>query len=509
MYRHNKKIKVGLRFKLIFALIVTVIVAELGIYAIVSMEVSKKMENQIKKDVKELKSNTEVYVKQILILNFANNDEESFKEYAEEIIQELYGAGRRHVALYGTDGTLIRASSEELFQHKDLRDDDLHHAMQQKSTFIMQYTDTGGLDVYFSMPVSVEARYIGIARYYMDYTEARIEAERIGLLVTRISAIVFLAIFVTIIFVLNKIVHPIRKLAKISNQVTRDMEKGQLDEKHYLELKWSKKKDEVGELTNNYKLMLKTVEEQLEKLQDDKEEIYRLMESKKSFYDNVTHELKTPLTTITGYAQLLESNGKEDAVLFEKGIQVIQEESKRLHKMVIQLLEMADYERKQEKSPILLEQIIQSVAESMEMKAKRYENHIVTKVEEGLLIMGEADKIRQVLINIIDNAIKYGAEREEISILGKSEQEQVVIQITNKGKGLNQEEIDHIFEAFYRVDKEYSRERGSAGLGLSICNQIVEQHGGTITVQSVVNKETTFSLYFPKMNYQEGKRGKE
>lgn len=503
MYRYNKKLKVGVRLKIVIALILTFIIGELGLFFIVRFEIESNTETQITKDVKEIKTNTDVYVKQILILNSANNDEESFKECATDILVELYNAGKRHLALYTTDGVMISSSNNELFQREDNCDEDLEKAKEKKIAYSMQFSKESNLDVYFSMPAYVEDRYVGIVRYYMDYSDMREEGNRMCYVVTRVAAIIFIGIFITVMFVLNRMVKPIHRLAGISSKVTDDIQNSQFDGKHYLELGWSKRKDEIGELTNNFKVMLKTMEGQLERLSEDKEEIYRLLQSRKVFYDNVTHELKTPLTTITGYAQLLESNGMQDTVLFEKGVKNIQEESQRLHKMVIQLLEMADYEQKQEMLPTQLESIIKTVADSMQLKAKRYENHIITQTEKDLVIYGQADRIRQLLINLIDNAVKYGSPREDIIVAGKKLDDSVWISITNKGKGLTKEEMNHIFEPFYRVDKAYSREQGSAGLGLSICDQIMKEHGGEIMVESVIDEQTTFTLRFPIAQYDQ------
>lgn len=498
MFLH--KTRIGIRTKSILILILVFILGELALYHLSTMKVEDYIEVQIAKDIRDIKANTEVYVKQILILNFANNDEASFQEYSKEIMMELYNAGKRHIALYTTDGTMLCASNEELFTRENKSMDDLKKGKLKQAAFTIQYGTNNSLDVYFSMPAFVEDRYVGIVRYYIDYSALRAEYTNMVSSIAKVAAVVFAVIFSLVVMILNIMIKPIRKLARISNQVTHDIENNQFDGKHDRILGWSEREDEIGKLTNNYKMMLKTVEEQLEKLKHDKEEIYRLMESKKEFYDNVTHELKTPLTTITGYAQLLESDGIRDRELFDKGIRTIQEESNRLHKMVVQLLEMADYSRLQNKMPIYIEPIITVVADSMELKAKRYDKNIETHIETDLVIMGHADRVRQVIINLIDNAIKYGSANTSILVEAENKSGGVEVRVTNKGRGLAKEEMKHIFEPFYRVDKEYSREQGSAGLGLSICSKIMEEHRGEIAVTSIPNEETSFILRFPSVH---------
>ena len=275
-----------------------------------------------------------------------------------------------------------------------------------------------------------------------------------------------------------------------------DLNTGELDKKRYLTLTASSRKDELGDLTNNYRVMLQTVQNQLEKLQSDKNKIYELMQNRKEFYDNVTHELKTPLTTIHGYAQLLQDNGVEDQVLFEKGIHNIMEESVRLHKMVIQLLEMSNAEQYANWEVEDIVRILRDVSDAMELKSKRYGSHILFTETKPVQLTMLKDRVREVFVNVIDNAIKYGTNPQTIEILLKKTNQWVEVIIRNEGKAIPEEEADHIFEPFYRVDKQLSREQGSAGLGLSICMQIMKEHGGDIRVESKLGK-TSFVIHFP------------
>jgi signal transduction histidine kinase len=234
-------------------------------------------------------------------------------------------------------------------------------------------------------------------------------------------------------------------------------------------------------------------------MQEDKEQILSLLDSRQEFYNNVTHELKTPLTTIQGYAQLIEADQGQDKELVEKGISHILHESTRLHKMVVQLLEMADREQHTEKQPVDMAALIRSVAEVMEIKANRYGSHIFLTLECEMRVLGRSERLRQVFINLIDNAVKYGEPGTEIRIWGEKRSDQLFFAVSNYGKSLSAEEREHIFEPFYRLDKEYSREQGSAGLGLSICRKIMEEHGGSIWAESEPEGINRFCLSFPDM----------
>ena len=136
----------------------------------------------------------------------------------------------------------------------------------------------------------------------------------------------------------------------------------------------------------------------------------------------------------------------------------------------------------------------ENVAQALRIKAKRYEMQIETDFTEDLWVQGIGERLRQVLVNLVDNAIKYGDSHTTISVRGYKEGGDILLSVCNFGKGLCTEEQERIFEPFYRVDKNYSRERGSSGLGLSICKKIMEEQKGSIAVQSVPGQQTTFTI---------------
>ncbi len=240
--------------------------------------------------------------------------------------------------------------------------------------------------------------------------------------------------------------------------------------------------------------MLETIGSQFEKMQADKDQIIRLLGSRQEFYNNMTHELKTPLTTIQGYAQLMEADQGADRQLTDRGLQQILQESTRMHQMVLQLLEMSDKSVYMEKKAVELSCVARSVAQALEVKARRYDMQIKTDFPQALWVLGVEERLRQVLINLADNAIKYGDSHTTIRMDGILKNDFVWLAVRNQGKGLNAEEQKKIFEPFYRVDKAYSREQGSAGLGLSICRKIMEEHDGSIGVKSRPGGPTVFYI---------------
>jgi len=483
-------------------LLAVFLVSGMFLYWMADRQIEKSQEEQITRELETIRENTEVYVRQLLILNGANNDKESFEALAESIVQEFYSSGRYEMAVYSTEGELLAdrfgKSNEEKLK-KSGQTQDLEEALNGNTAFTMVYPDEDTLEVWFSMPVIVEGKNIGLLRYHMDYTEIWQQGKQMENTILRTAAVVFAAAFFLIFLLLNRMLRPIQRLSKVSRQMTRDLEQNQVNTDLLAGLADSRRKDEIGELSRDYSTMLYKTGEYIQKMEDDKDQILSLLNSRQEFYNNVTHELKTPLTTIQGYAQLMEADGGRDPKLSEKGISHILHESTRLHRMVIQLLEMADREKQEEPVPVDMGRLIRSVAEAMEIKANRYGNHIRLSLEPDLSVWGQEERLRQVFINLIDNAVKYGEAGTEIRICGcRKEKGQLLFSVTNKGKPMTEEELRHIFEPFYRADKEFSREQGSAGLGLPICRKIMREHKGIIWAENRPEEDVSFFLLFPE-----------
>lgn len=460
------------------------------------------MESQITSDLQKLQGNTEVYVRQFLMLNERNNDEKSYRECAPDIAEELYNTSQNKLILFTGDGsTLLDYGFGNLNDRNSMYEDikasmAFQTAAKGEAAYELNTGEQGEYDVWFSMPLVIAGRALGVVSYYMDYSGQYQQFNEIAQTVLEITLIILFIISFFILLFLSKIIHPIQRLSRVSTKVTDEMKNEKISTNNLIKKSLTRRKDELGQLSRNYSLMLKTIENQFDKIQEDRDNILNLLNSKQEFYNNVTHELKTPLTTIKGYAQLMESNGLSDEELFHTGLSHIQHESSRLHQMVIQLLEMSDKELHTQLMPLDLAATLNSVAASMSLKARRYNNKIITKGLTSLIILGHEERIRQLFINLIDNAIKYGQPKEDIIADAFLKDDRAVVQITNKGEGIIPEELNHIFDPFYRVDKEHSREIGSAGLGLSICQKIMAEHQGVITVDSEPGVSTTFTVSF-------------
>lgn len=227
----------------------------------------------------------------------------------------------------------------------------------------------------------------------------------------------------------------------------------------------------------------------------------KLEEMQKEFVANVSHELRTPLTTIKSYAETLINGALDDREITVDFLNVINHESDRMTALVQDLLELSRLDNKQTKfrmQSINLSHIVEGSINKFQIHAKKkHQTMVYNSTESDYKIIGDANRIEQVIKNIISNAVKYSNEGDSITINVFEESDYVVVMIEDTGMGIPNEDLTRIFDRFYRVDKARSRAMGGTGLGLAIAKEIMDYHGGHINVTSEIGVGTCFYLYFP------------
>ncbi|MCJ2562574.1 MAG: PAS domain S-box protein [Candidatus Thermoplasmatota archaeon] len=225
-------------------------------------------------------------------------------------------------------------------------------------------------------------------------------------------------------------------------------------------------------------------------------------EAKVGLISNISHELRTPLTSIHGYVRVLLS-GKmgEFSEEQKKALEVIAEESDRLRGLIDSFLDLMTIDAeglKMDVNEISLSQVIDSLMSSMEMELEKKEVSLSKDFSPDLdPIMGNEAKLRQALSNLLDNAIKFTSSGGAIQITAKRDDKAVVVEVADTGIGIIPEDLPHVFERFYQADSSSTRGFGGAGLGLAICKEIVEAHGGRIEVESEIGKGSVFRVVLP------------
>ncbi|WP_066304242.1 HAMP domain-containing sensor histidine kinase [Bacillus sp. FJAT-29814] len=240
-------------------------------------------------------------------------------------------------------------------------------------------------------------------------------------------------------------------------------------------------KDELQTLANTFNRMIDRLEKNFEK--------------QSQFVSDASHELKTPLTVIKSYANLLRRHGLEDREMVEEAIEAIHLEATRIQKMTETFLEVASLEREMEleMSMVNLVSLCHSILKQMKDVYKREIN--LHFEESVVLIHGDELKLKQVIIILLDNAIKYSIDK--IDVFLEKKDHTIIIRVKDYGIGIPQEEIENIFERFYRVDKARSRETGGSGLGLHIAQRIMQLHKGEISIKSKEGAGTEVIVVLP------------
>ncbi|EKZ4046488.1 PAS domain-containing protein [Listeria monocytogenes] len=232
-------------------------------------------------------------------------------------------------------------------------------------------------------------------------------------------------------------------------------------------------------------------------------QIRHLENVRSEFVTNVSHELKTPVTALKGFAETLLDGAMYDEVLLKKFLTIIKEESDRLHRLIMDILALSRIEQNPVAENVELvdvdEVIEQSARTIFEMATeKNIRVTIPEKTSASVMIETDRDKLQQIVINLLSNAINYTPVDGKVEVKLIEQEAEVIIEVTDNGIGIPAKDIDRVFERFYRVDKARSRHSGGTGLGLSIVKHLVENCGGRIEVESQEEVGSTFRVTLPK-----------
>lgn len=228
-----------------------------------------------------------------------------------------------------------------------------------------------------------------------------------------------------------------------------------------------------------------------------------LEQMRKDFVANVSHELKTPITSIKGFTETLLDGAKEDKDTLEMFLDIILKESNRIQVLVSELLELSKIEKANHFNMVKVN-LPQKVFNSVEVVyplAEKKDIKFNLELEKNLFVLAEPSKLKQVMINLLSNAINYSPEDAEVTVKAYLKADECIVEIIDQGIGIAPEETTRIFERFYRVDKARSRDSGGTGLGLAIVKHIIEVFNGEIDVESELGKGSTFRIKLKQFLY--------
>ena len=254
-------------------------------------------------------------------------------------------------------------------------------------------------------------------------------------------------------------------------------------------------------LSSNLSVLENEIKEMFEKAKNDIEYLERLQRMRSQFLANVSHELRTPIFSIQGYLETLLNGAIDDPKVNKHFLQKANQNTVNLSNLLNDLIDISMIESGEMRMSYRyfdINNFIQNIlSEFIPMAEEKNIKLTFNPTKDGLQVFGDKDKLRQVLVNLLQNAIKY-TDEGSIEILLTEEKKVVNIAVKDTGIGIPEEDLNRVFERFYRVDKARSRAVGGTGLGLAIVKHIIEAHNSKIVVQSKLNKGSTFSFKLKK-----------
>lgn len=277
-------------------------------------------------------------------------------------------------------------------------------------------------------------------------------------------------------FIAGNILGPIDRVTLTAQKITRARDLGR-------RIDVPPTVDEVGRLAMTFNEMLARIEE--------------LFSAQQRFVADVSHELRSPLTAVRGNLDLMKRGAGDDASERVQMIEAMDTETARMNRLVNDLLLLArqDAGIPIAKQPIELDTLMLEVYRQAQVTAKGVNLQLGS--EDQAIIVGDRDRLKQVLLNLVDNAVKYTPQGGKVTLSLAKDAMWVKITVQDTGIGIAPENIPNLFDRFYRVDKARSRDAGGTGLGLAIAKSVVEAHNGKITVESQVGKGSTFTVWLP------------
>lgn len=396
---------------------------------------------------------------------------------AKVLLESMPGNTVAQVQIIDDKGVLIADSIEPSMEGKKLDNYDVNMALNGKEAAWKGKIPMTGEPVFsVSFPIirPDSEEVIGIVRVITTLSDVNeILKNHIIILISLGLCIVFL-IFLTGLALTNTIIKPVKEITSAA----KSMAQGRFD------VRVSKRyDDEIGELGDTLNYMAQEVANQ-QKMKND-------------FIASISHELRTPLTSIMGWIITINSGDIDSKEELKEGLDIIERESKRLAELVDELLDFSKFDAgiiTLRKSVVNLGELLKYIKRQMEPRAERKGITMTIDVDEHLpLIEADENRLKQVFINIIDNSFKFTQKGGYIDIIGRKNENGVLIRIEDSGCGIPEEDLPRVKQRFFKGSNVVS----GSGLGLAICDEIVRLHNGKIDIESTVGKGTRVDVILP------------
>jgi signal transduction histidine kinase len=304
-----------------------------------------------------------------------------------------------------------------------------------------------------------------------------------AILIIGLIALVFSAVVGWLL--INSFVRPITNLTTAMESIQDNLESDvRLDE---------------GTKNNEFSKLARTYNEMVNLMQAN-------IRNQTEFVEDVSHELRTPVAVVEGHLQMLNRWGKDDPQILEESIEASLQETKRMKALVQEMLDLSraqdiDIYYKNEKTDLI--ELVQQLITNFRMLYPEFTFTVDNDIDDVVFVNMYRNHLEQVLVNILDNAVKYSTDRYEVHVSLALQNERVDIAVQDFGSGLSESDANKIFNRFYRVDKARSREKGGTGLGLPIVKELVEKYGGQVSVDSILDQGSVFRIRLPMTDQPE------
>ncbi|KAB3537254.1 cell wall metabolism sensor histidine kinase WalK [Alkaliphilus pronyensis] len=396
--------------------------------------------------------------------------------YLNQMMDEIGHLVEGRILIIDRNNNAIYDSFNDIRDTK-ISSEEISRALKGERVVSLYKLDRYGETMYISVPVIYYDRILGVVFMSISLQEAYNTINSVKNLLFFISLLTLLLITGISLVFANLISQPIKVLTEAMQRTAQ----GKLNERVDID-----GNDEIGQLSRAYNFM--------------STKLSHIEKQRKDFVANVSHELKTPLSSMKLLAESLIMQPSNNISIYHEFLEDIDSEIDRLNEIIESLLSMVDLDEEKLNLNYKLTYVnylIEKVVNNIRPLAEKKNIKIIISQWEKIQIFIDQGKIYQALMNIIYNAVKYTDDGGKITINIEKEGRYAVIKVTDTGYGIPKESLPYIFDRFYRVDSARSRKTGGTGLGLSISHQIISLHQGTIEVESEVKKGSTFIVRLP------------
>ncbi|MEK8210900.1 sensor histidine kinase [Paenibacillus sp. FSL L8-0463] len=488
------RISIKLKFSLFLAVLLILAVSVLSYFVL--QGVARNQQLQAEDYLDQHVKTVNLRVKQTYYTGARLEPQAFMQQRGRSLAVELAGFTGLEVTLYDAAGQVVGSSvqGETAPAGQDVSGA-LAYALQNK----IAYQNAADDKLLYLAPVQGPEKQMGVVQLQYSLKSAQSFQQTLQNLFLTTGAAVLVLSFIVGYLYFNRAAAAIGRLKKAAESIRRA---------EYISAPPVKRKDELGELAEGIYFMSREIEssiaakdEEQRKLQLAVTKLQALEQQQKQYIGNISHEFKTPLTSIKAYVDLLNMYDDDPKLLFDAKLN-ISKETERLYEMVEKVLQLTALEKYDFESQAELLEVagsLEDICGRMNGKAERY-GITITLDAEPAHIWIDKESFMHIFINLLDNAIKYNVPQGSVHLHSEVRDQRVWITIKDSGIGIPPEAYDKIFEPFFTVNRDRSRASGGTGLGLSLVRNLVEKQNGTITLLETEGEGTAFELSFPRVS---------